>query len=130
MGSLVIAIVICLIDYVMAYTVLGLGGIFRKKTTPAKALVLGSVLALTLRYACHVVSGAIFYGAWAEWFFGDAIGQLAVSRWVLDTFSGHSLAALYSFVYNGCYMIPEMILTPLVALCVWRIPVLKNRELV
>jgi len=127
MGSIAIAITICLIDYILAYTVLGFGSIFRKKMSPIKALVLGSILALTLRYVCHIVSGAIFYGAWAEWFFGDAIGQLAVSRWVLNTFSGNSLALLYSVVYNGCYMIPEMIITPIIALLVLRIPPLKRR---
>jgi len=129
MGSVTIAIAICVIDYIVAYTVLGLGGVFRKKMSPIKALVWGSVLALGLRYVCHIVSGAIFYGAWAEWFFTlDGIYE-TIGKGILDTFRGNSLSLLYSAVYNGCYMIPEMILTPIVATLVWRIPVLKNREL-
>jgi thiamine transporter len=123
------ALLICLIDYVLAYTALGLGGLFRKKMSAGKALVLGCLVALGTRYLCHIVSGAIFYGAWAEWFFTlegiyDWLGKA-----VLESFTGNSLAVLYSVVYNGCYMIPEMILTPLVAVVAMRIPTLKNREL-
>lgn len=121
------ALLICLIDYVLAYTVLGLGGLFRNKMSCAKALALGCIVALAARYICHIVSGAIFYGAWAEWFFTlDGIYEL-IGKTVLDTFHGNSLALLYSIVYNGCYMIPEMIITPLVGLLVARIPAFKAR---
>jgi thiamine transporter len=123
------ALLICFIDYILAYTVLGLGGLFRKKMTAGKALVLGCVVALAARYLCHIVSGAIFYGAWAEWFFTlDGIYNW-IGRAVLETFRGGSLALLYSVVYNGCYMIPEMIITPIVAVLVLRIPVLRKRTL-
>jgi thiamine transporter len=129
MGSIGAAVLICFIDYILAYTVLGLGGLFRRKTTPTRALVLGCVVALGCRYLCHIISGAIFYGAWAEWFFTlDGIYEM-IGKGILATFQGNMLALLYSVVYNGCYMIPEMILTPLVAAFVWRIPALKNREL-
>ncbi len=120
------AIVICLVDYILAYTALGLGGVFRKKIkNKALALCLGSILALGVRYICHIVSGYIFYGLWAEWFFGDAIGQLAVSRWILNTFSGNALSLIYSLVYNGCYMIPEIIITAIAAYPVSRIDDIK-----
>ncbi len=121
------ALLICFIDYILAYTVLGLGGLFRKKATPTKALVLGCVVALSARYLCHIVSGAIFYGVWAEWFFTlEGIYEL-MGKVILDTFSGHSLSILYSLVYNGCYMIPEIIITPLVALVVLRIPSVRKQ---
>ena len=68
-GSIGAAIGICLIDYVLAYTVLGLGGVFRKMKSKTAAIVLGVVLALSLRYIAHIISGYIFFGAWAEWFF-------------------------------------------------------------
>ena len=86
------------------------------------------MLALSVRYLCHIVSGYIFYGLWAEWFFGDAIGNLAVSRWILNTFSGSSLSLIYSVVYNGCYMIPEIIITALAAIPVARISAVKVLE--
>ncbi|MBR5615818.1 MAG: energy-coupled thiamine transporter ThiT, partial [Clostridia bacterium] len=123
------ALLICAIDYIVAYTALGLGGIFRKRLSPVKALVLGSIVALATRYLCHIVSGAVFYGVWAEWFFTlDGIYE-TIGKGILDTFHGSSLSILYSVVYNGCYMIPEMIITPAVAAIIWRIPVLKNRTL-
>ena len=127
MGSIAIAITICLIDYILAYTVLGFGSIFRKKMSPIKALVLGSILALTLRYVCHIVSGAIFYGAWAEWFFTESAAKdLALSAWVMRTFSGAGLATVYSLVYNGLYMLPETVITALAAVAVSRLSTVKK----
>ena len=121
------ALLICFIDYILAYTLLGLGGLFRNKMTTGRALVLGCIVALGARYLCHIVSGAIFYGACAEWFFTlEGIYEL-MGKAILDTFSGHSLAILYSVVYNGCYMIPEMLITPLAALVVLRIPPVKKQ---
>lgn len=124
------ALLICFIDYILAYTLLGLGGLFRKRMSNAKALVLGCVVALAARYLCHIVSGAIFYGAWAEWFFTlEGIYEL-MGKAILETFSGNTLALLYSVVYNGCYMIPELIITPLASLVVLRIPLIAKRELI
>lgn len=123
------ALLICLIDYIIAYTALGLGGLFRKKMTAGKALVLGCLVALGTRYLCHIVSGAIFYGACAEWFFTLEGIYSWIGKAVLDTFQGNTLALLYSVVYNGCYMIPEMIITPLVALIVVRLPIIKKRAI-
>ena len=121
------ALLICFIDYVLAYTVLGLAGLFRRSDGSVKGLIVGSVVALSARYLCHIVSGAIFYGAWAEWFFTlDGIYE-TIGKGILETFKGGSLALLYSVVYNGCYMIPEMIITPAVAIVISRIPVVKKK---
>lgn len=125
------AMAICLIDYILAYTALGLGGVFRKSVkNKALAICLGAILALSVRYVCHIVSGYIFYGLCAEWFFGEAdvIASLAVSKWILNTFSGNGLSFVYSVVYNGCYMIPEIILTALAAFPVARISYLKKMD--
>ena len=121
------AVLVVLIDYVVAYTVLGLGGIFRKKFGARKALVLGSVFAISLRYLAHIVSGAIFFGAWAEWFFTQD-GFYSWGQTVLNTFSGASLSIVYSMIYNGTYMIPEIIITAIVACFVVRIPQIKMRD--
>jgi len=112
------AISICLIDYVFAYTVLGLGGVFRpycKKEI--SSMVLGVFLTITLRYIMHIISGYIFFGQWAEWFFSDSTGlsQITVFKgfcdWVMNNLSGNGLALVYSVTYNGAYMIPELIIT-------------------
>ena len=121
------AVLVVIIDYLIAYTVLGFGGVFRNKFSPTKALLLGSVLAISLRYLAHIVSGAIFFGTWAEWFFSQD-GFYAWGETVLNTFSGASLATVYSIIYNGLYMIPEIVITAIVACFVTRIPQIKKRD--
>ena len=122
------AIAILIIDYLVAYTLLGFGGAFRKVIkNKALALTLGVVLALSLRYIAHIVSGYIFYGAWAEWFFSQE-NFYAIGGWILEHFSGNALAVIYSMFYNGLYMIPEIVITAVAALIVGRLPVIKMSE--
>ena len=120
------AVLVILIDYVIAYSVLGLGGIFRNKVETKKALVLGSVYAIFLRYLAHIISGAIFFGTWAEWFFTQD-GFPAWGEKILEVFSGNSLSIVYSVIYNGTYMIPEIIITAIVAYFVTRITQIKTK---
>ncbi len=127
MGSVGIAFLILLIDYILAFTSVGLAGIFRNRLSQKWALFWGSVFALFLCYLFHTLSGAIFYGAWAEWFFLESAAKdLAISSWVMSTFSGTGLAIVYSLVYNGLYMIPEIILTAIASLAVSKIPSFKK----
>ena len=122
------AICICLLDYVLAYTLLGLGGIFKGKfKKPAAELALGAFVALLLRYLVHIVSGAIFYGAYAEWFFTQE-GFYSIGEKILGTFSGSSLAIDYSIFYNGLYMVPEIILTTVVAAILGSVPQITGQK--
>ena len=119
------AIWILLLDYLIAYTVLGLGGLFRNRVkSKTMALVLGVVVALSLRYLVHILSGYIFYGAWAEWFFSQE--GFALGATVLRHVSGQALALLYSVVYNGLYMLPEIVITAIAAAAVSAIPQIKK----
>ncbi len=82
-------VAIILLDYIIAFTVAGLGGVFRKKIKNQNtALVMGIILVSLLRYICHVISGAT---VWA----GLSIPTNA--------------ALIYSLGYNATYMLPEMI---------------------
>ena len=122
------AICICLLDYVLAYRLLGLGGIFKGKfKKPAAELALGAFVALLLRYLVHIVSGAIFYGAYAEWFFTQE-GFYSIGEKILGTFSGSSLAIAYSIFYNGLYMVPEIILTTVVAAILGSVPQITGQK--
>ena len=121
------AVLVIFIDYIIAYSVLGLGGIFRKKFETQKAIVLGSIFAISLRYIAHILSGAIFFGAWAEWFFTQD-GFYSWGQKILETFSGASLATVYSIIYNGTYMIPEIVITAIVACFVTRVPQIKIKD--
>ena len=120
------AVAILVLDYIVAYTVLGIGGIFRGRIkNKTAALCAGSVVALSLRYVAHILSGAIFYGAWAEWFFSQE-GFYAIGGWILEHISGGALALIYSVFYNGLYMIPEIIITAVAAVIVSRIPYIRK----
>lgn len=112
-GFTLFAIVIVLLfDYLIAFTVLGLGGMFRGKLGgPAKELSLGAFVVILLRYACHVLSGYVVWGEYAEWFFS----QTDWGAGILARFSGGGLALIYSLIYNATYMLPELIITVTVA---------------
>ena len=121
-----VAISILLIDYLVAYTVLGLGGVFRNKIkSKTVAIVLGVLVALGTRYLCHIVSGYIFYGAWAEWFFTQE-GFYKIGGIILDAFDGKMLSLVYSIFYNGLFMIPEMLITAIVSVPVSAIGYIKK----
>lgn len=88
-------IAVILLDYIIAFTVVGLAGIFRSTVErQSTSLLLGVILVSVLRYACHVISGAT---VWAGLSIPD------------------SAALIYSFGYNATYMIPETIITAAVA---------------
>ncbi len=98
------------LDYFVAFTVLGLGGMFRK-AIPNKTLAFGMGFAVcsTLRYLCHILSGFVLWAS-AEniaWFFGD--GALTTDL----PFQVVQIA--YSVVYNGCYMVPEILIGTVVS---------------
>ena len=119
---LVNAFIMCLLDYLVAFTVLGIGGCFRNKIqNNGLGLMCGSLVALGARYVAHVASGYILFAGWAEWFFTQE-GFPAWGAGLVNALSPNMLGFVYSLVYNGMYMIPEMILTAVVALLLARIP--------
>lgn len=123
------ALIIIFLDYIAAYTVLFVSGFFSKIKSKSAALIVGSIVALVCSYICHVASGAIFYGSWAEWFFTDTtFANFAISQSILKAFTGNSLALVYSFVYNACYMIPETIITIICAVAVSKISLIKKHN--
>ena len=99
-----------LLDYIVAYTVIGIAGIFRKKGYVG--ICCGTALAVALRFVCHFISGAIIFANFDEFV---AFG----ASWV-----GHPW--LYSFCYNGTYMLPELIFTVIAAVILFRLPQVKK----
>ena len=120
-GALIFkALTMCLLDYLAAFTALGLGGAFRNRIgNPGMGLCCGSILALSARYACHVASGYILFSGWAEWFFTQE-GFPAWGTALVERLSPGMLGFVYSLVYNGMYMVPELILTAGAALLIAR----------
>lgn len=121
------AIASCLLDYIMAYTVLCLGGVFKKGNNPSVSLCLGSIVATFARYIVHIFSGAILFGTWAEWFFTDALGGEFGAE-VLSSYQGFGLSLFYSVIYNGLYMLPEIIITALGAYFIGKIPAIVGKK--
>ena len=87
-------VAVIFLDYIIAFLVIGLGGVFRKSMPQHKALAVGTVTVCLLRYLCHVISGAT---VWA----GLSIPTNA--------------ALWYSIGYNATYMVPETIVTATLA---------------
>ena len=114
------ALIMCALDYLVAFTVLGLGGIFRDRIeNRGKALCCGAIVALGCRYLAHILSGYILFAGWAEWFFTQD-GFPAWGASLVASLNPTALGMLYSIVYNGMYMIPEMILTSVAAVLIAR----------
>lgn len=116
------AAVMCLLDYLLAYTLLGLGGLFRERIkNPGLSLMCGSLVALTGRYLAHILSGYLLFSGWAAWFFTQD-GFPAWGASLVSTLSPHALGLVYSIVYNGLFMVPEIFLTAVASLLVARVP--------
>ena len=106
----VILIASILLDYILAFLVLGLAGIFSKKGT--LGMTLGIAMACVLRFLTHFVSGIVL---WANLEQFVAFGESFVNRPVL-----------YSLLYNGSYMLPETVLTVAVAIVLFQVPQIKH----
>jgi len=104
-------LVMCILfDYLLAYTVIGLAGIFRRKKMCG--WIAGIVIALTLRFLCHFISGVVVFASTGKiW---DDLEFVADNKYI------------YSAVYNGAYMLPEIILTVIMAVILLRIPSVKR----
>lgn len=88
------------LDYLFAYTALGLAGTFRKHGLPG---ILGGVgFALAARFLCHFASGVVLWGDYAADY-------------------GFSNPWIYSLVYNGSYMGLEIVFTGIVAAVLFQV---------
>ncbi len=79
-----------LLDYILPFAILGCAGLFRKE----KQFPIGVTVGCTLRYAIHVISGVVFFYMYAP------AGQSPL---------------VYSLIYNGTYMLPELIICLVIA---------------
>ncbi len=91
-----------LLDYLLAFTVLGLASLVSKRFGEQKlaGVVVGSVAVGLLRFACSFLSGWLLWGsyAWEGW-----------------------SPALYSLAYNGSYMVPDMIILAVAAALLYKV---------
>ncbi|HOA55108.1 MAG: energy-coupled thiamine transporter ThiT [Acetivibrionales bacterium] len=83
-----------ILDYPLAFAMIGLAGFFRRTTTGYIGGIITSVFA---RFLCHVVSGVIFYASYAP------EGQAPL---------------VYSILYNGTFLGPELVITVVLSLVI------------
>lgn len=76
-------------DFLLAYAVLGVAGLFKGK------FCLGAIVACAARFLVHYVVGATI---WAEYMPGEFFGMTMTTPW------------FYSALYNGAYMLPDLLL--------------------
>ena len=81
-----------LLDYLVAYTPLGLAGLFKGKSW---GVFPGALVGNLGRFAVHYISGVTIYKI------------LAPTEFMGTTFTSPSF---YSLIYNGSYMLPNLIL--------------------
>ena len=85
---------VVLFDYVIAFGVLGLAGTFYSLLGKKMwAIPVSGAIVTTFRYICHIISGILIWGVYAS--------------------EGQSVLA-YAVLYNGSYMLPEIIITTVV----------------
>ena len=109
-----------MLDYILAYTVVGLAGAFsglykNSKTLGLKVvwIIVGCFVGGMLKYASHVIAGVAYWLGNGE---GTFLG-------VADN------SALFSWVYNGAYCIPNIIISILIMVLIAKVyPVLLNPE--
>ena len=84
----------------------GLSGLAEKyfgKTD--RAVFIGILVTFLIRFACHYITGVWIWGVWAE---PEYLGIPASSPWV------------YSALYNGWYMLFEIIITECIAMILYQ----------
>jgi len=93
LGAYVLHPVQFLLDYILPFTMLGFAGLFHKMDI--KGLWIGIWVGGALRFIMHLLSGVIFFASYAP--------------------EGQS-PFVYSFLYNGSYMLPDLILATVIAM--------------
>ena len=91
-----------LLDYLVAFTPLGLAGLFKGKKW---GIFVGTVVGCGLRFVVHYISGVTIYKI------------LAPTELLGMTFTSPSI---YSLAYNGSYMLPNTILALVIAAVLYK----------
>ena len=129
-AELYVVVFSILLDYLLAYAVIGLAGMFKNKIkNPFVSIGVGSLVVCVLRYVVHVLSGALLFGSYAEWYFTEGGFPVDAGASILNSFSGTALAWIYSLVYNAMYMVPETLITVVGAVLIMAVPAIRNKAM-
>ena len=96
-----LAVVGCIaFDYILAFTAIGLSGMFRKKGIVG--ICSGVLIAIFARFVCHLISGTVIFDIWMP--------------------EGWANPFIYSVCYNGAFMLPELVMTMAGAILLFKAP--------
>ena len=88
-----IVILCVLFDYIVPFGILGLSAFARPKNGKGLSIIKTTItfgVLVAIRFVCHFITGVAIWGQWAP----EGMGKF-----------------LYSLLYNGQYMLPELIIT-------------------
>ncbi len=86
-----------LLDYVFAYTAIGLAGIVGQNSSEIK-IITGILLGMSARFLMHFISGIVFFSEFAE----------------------EQPVIVYSLVYNLTYLLPTLIISIILILGIYK----------
>lgn len=90
-----------MLDYILAFTLLGTACVFAKPFHNRMAgVAVGTAIVCGIRFLCAFLSGFLIWGSLTA----DGIG-----------------AVIYSLTYNASYMLPETVLTVVVAMALYKV---------
>lgn len=99
-ATLISQIACILLDYILAFSLLGISAFFlRLFGRGATGMVVGSSIAGLLRFGCSFLSGILLWGGYAP---------------------PEAPVWLHSLIYNGSYILPEMLLSVMATMAVMR----------
>ena len=104
LGGYIVHPVQALLDYPLAYTAIGLAGLWRKNLS---GMVAGLTMAGVVQFASHVYAGVVFFSEYVP---------AGMNPW------------LYSVIYNGSFLAPKLVISVIAAWILWnRLEKLTNK---
>lgn len=110
LGAYIVHPLQLILDYPLAFALLGVAGLFKRRVekSPDLLVISGAILIGTLgRFLSHIFSGVIFFSQYAP----DEMWGLSIGN----------NPYLYSFLYNVSFLLPEALITLLVVFFMKRI---------
>jgi len=103
-GTIAAYISVVMLDYILAFAMLGLSGLFRNKHN---GILYAAPFCVFLRFLCHFISGAVVWSAyWRD-----------------------PAAWLFSLIYNGTYIGVELVITTIIAAILYHVaPILFKTQ--
>lgn len=92
-----------ILEYPVAFGVLGMAGIFSSKVYKENesgiiGIIAGVLLGIGLRFTCHLLAGVVFFSEYAG----------SQNPWI------------YSLIYQASYLVPEFIISAVILSLIWK----------